>query len=459
MLDQILAPDLESLLEEKKEDDIRAFLRELHPADIADILMGLEPRAALDALKIIGQEGAAKVFRKLPEPFQVDIAEFLDAVDLTALARSLAPDDRVRLLKALPVERSEALLSLMDKKEGDDMRKMARFTEGTAGSLMTTEYLAMSRDATAGSCLGRIRLGGGAAGSILSVFALGDEGLLEGSASLAALIRANPDEKLSKIMDPKPLSIAALNDRKEVFSLFFRYDLLSLPVVDAEGALLGLITHDDMVGALERERTADMERFMAISGAHDNTPYLHTTIWQNFRNRIGWLIIFAFIGLLSGTILQSFGQTLASFLLLAFYMPMLANTGGISGSQSAAIIVRAIILKEILPKDVFRVFWKEMKTALLLGLTLGFLAFARVMLTSAAFQIPGAITIMDIGLAISIALAVQVIVSTILGAVLPIMAAYFGANPAHSGSPALMTIADITGFFIYFGVARLILRL
>jgi len=459
MLDQILAPDLNNLLKENKEDEIRAFLSELHSADIADILMGLEPRVALDALEIIGQEGASKIFRKLPETFQVDIAELLDSTDLAALVRSLDPDDGVRLIKAIPGERSEAVLSLMDKKESVDIRKMARYATGTAGSLMTTKYLAMSRDTTAGDCLERIRLEGRAARSIFSVFALGDEGILEGSVFLANLIQATPGQKLSDIMETKPLSIAALNDRKEAFYLFTHYDLVSLPVVDAEGVLIGLITHDDMVAALEQERTADMERFMAVSGVHDNTPYLHTTVWQNFRNRIGWLIIFAFIGLLSGAILQSFGQTLANLVILAFYVPMLAGTGGNSGSQSAAIIVRAIILKEILPKDAFRVLWKEMRIALLLGLALGFLVFVRVMLTSAAFQIPGSITIMDIGLAIGIALSLQVVVSTILGAVLPIMAASFGANPAHIGSPALMTIADITGFFIYFSVARLILRL
>ena len=459
MLDQILAPDLESLLKAKKPDEIRAFLTELHPADIADILMGLEPQAALEALGIMGREGASKVFRKLPETLQVDIAGLLDATDLAALIRSLDSDDGVRLIRALPGEGAEAALALMDKKESDAIRKMAGYAAGTAGSLMTREYLAMNQETTVEDCLERIRLEGKAARSILSVFALGDEGMLEGSASLASLIQATPGQRLSDIMERRPLSIAALNDSKEVFHLFSRYDLLSLPVVDAEGVLMGLIAHDDMVAALEVERTADMERFMAISGVHDNTPYLHTTIWRNFRNRVGWLIIFALIGLLSGALLQSFGQGLAYLVILAFYLPMLAGTGGNSGGQAAAIIVRAFTLKEILPKDAFRVLWKEMRIALLLGLALGLLAFARVMVTSAAFQVPGSITILDIGLAIGIALSLQVIVSTILGAALPILAAHFGMNPTHVGGPALMTIADITGFFIYFSVARCILRL
>lgn len=459
MLDQILAPDLESLLKAKKPDEIRAFLSELHPADIADILMGLEPQAALEALRIMGREGAAKVFRKLPETLQSDIAGLLDAADLAALIQSLDSDDRVRLLRVLPGESAEAALALMDKKESEAIGKMARYPAGTAGSLMAGEYLAMSQESTVEDCLERIRLEGKAARSILSVFALGDEGMLEGSASLPSLIQAAPGQRLSEIMEKRPLSVAALNDSKEVFRLFSRYDLLSLPVVDAEGVLMGLISHDDMVAALEMERTADFERFMAISGVHDNTPYLHTTVWRNFQNRVGWLIIFALIGLLSGAILQSFGQGLSSLAILAFYLPMLAGAGGNSGGQAAAVIVRALALKHILPKDAFKVVWKELRVALLLGLALGFLAFARVMVTSASFQVPGRITILDIGLAIGLALSLQVIVSTILGAGLPILAAYFGANPTHVGGPALMTIADITGFFIYFSMVRLILRL
>jgi len=257
-----------------------------------DTLMGLEPRVALDASRDHWPGRPLQNFRKLPETFQVDIAELLDSTDRAALVRSLDPDDGVRLIKAIPGDRSEAVLSLMDKKESVDIRKMARYATGTAGSLMTTKYLAMSRDTTAGDCLERIRLEGRAARSIFSVFALGDEGILEGSVFLANLIQATPGQKLSDIMETKPLSIAALNDSKEAFYLFTHYDLVSLPVVDAEGVLIGLITHDDMVAALEQERTADMERFMAVSGVHDNTPYLHTTVWQNFRNRIGWLIIF-----------------------------------------------------------------------------------------------------------------------------------------------------------------------
>ena len=459
MLDQFLAPDLKSLLDTKKEEDIRKFLDELHPADIADILIGLDPSAALDALAILGKPRAAEAFRKLPLAFQVDIAGLLDATDLAKLIGTLASDDGIRLLKALPKESFEAAFPIMDKKNRDDFAKLSRFAEATAGSLMTTDYVAMDQETTIGDCLERIRTKGGEAGTILSVFALNAEGMLKGAISLAELIQANPDKKLSEIMRAKPPCIAALNKKTEAFYKFSRYDLASLPVVDAEGQMIGLITHDDMISALEQERTADMERFMAISGDHDNTPYLHTSIWQNFRNRVGWLVVFALIGLLSGSIVQASNQALLTLVILAFYMPMLANSGGIVGSQSAAIVVRAIALKEILPKDVFRVLWRETRIALLLGLAMGLLSFGRVMLTSASFQIPGTITILDLGLAIGIALSIQIVVSTLLGAALPFLAALFGANPAHMGSPALMTLADITGFFIYFEVASIVLRL
>ncbi|HWR12130.1 MAG TPA: magnesium transporter [Rectinemataceae bacterium] len=461
MLDQLLAPDLKNLLEAGKNDNIHEFLDGMHPTTIAEILTGMDPEETLDVLRIIGEPGAADAFRELPAAYQIDVSDLLDTADMARLIVSMEPDDRVDLLKAIPREKFEALLPILAKRERDDIMKLSQFAESTAGSVMTSEYIALNQDLTVKDAIERIRLEGAKAHSIFTIFVMDAARILKGSVNLADLILANPDKRLSEIMDPRPQSINALNYREEAVYLFSRYDLVSLPVVDADDVMIGLITHDDIIDVLEQEQTEDMERFMAITGSHDNIPYLHTSIWSHFRNRIGWLVILALLGLISGAVVQSFEQTIANLMILAFYMPMLTSTGGNTGSQSAAVIVRSLALKEILPKDGFKVIWKELRVALLLGVVLGVLAFARVLLAAPASRmlVPGAITALDIGFAIGIALALQVVASTVIGAALPLGAAVLGADPALIASPALATIVDITGLLIYFTTARMILRI
>lgn len=459
MLDQLLAPDVKSLLEEEKFEDILEFFRESHPTEIAEILTGLKPEEALEILRHFDDQLFADVFRELPTAFQVDTSELLDQKDLAKLIMRLDPDDRVDLLKAIPVERFESVMPILAQRERENIKQLAQYAEGTAGSIMTTQYIALNQDLTVREALERIRLEGSEAKTVYTIFAIDKDRKLKGTVSLGELILAAPSKKLSEIMDTQVQSVYALNDREDAVYKFSRYDLVALPVVDSDEVLVGIITHDDVIDVIEQERTEDIERFMAITGKHENTAYLHTSIWSHFKHRVGWLIILAVMGLISGAVLQSFQDTLTSLMILAFYMPMLADTGGNTGSQSATVIVRALALKEITPGDAFKVLWKELRVALLLGLVLAVLAFARVLFTGSHVPMPGTINILDIGTAIAIALGIQVVSATIIGALLPLGAAALGADPALIASPALTTIVDITGLLIYFTTARMILHI
>ena len=427
--------------------------------EIAEILTGLDPEEALSVLSIVGKIRAAEIFKQLPATYQIDICELLDTIDMAELLRSLASDDRVDLLKALPEEKFKALMSLMAKDEGDGIKRLAQFAEGTAGSIMASEFIALDQAATVREALERFRLEGATARSTAMIFVVDGSLMLKGSIALADLILADPEKKLCSIMNPRPQSINALSGRLEAINKFSRYDLVALPVVDAEEAMIGLITHDDMVDAMEQEQAEEMERFIAITGSHEDIPYLHTSIWLHFRNRVGWLFVLAIAGLLAGAVIKSFKEALAALMILIFYMPMLAAAGGNSASQSAALVLRSLKLREIVPKDAFSVIWKEARVALLLGLALGLLTFGCVVVAGAKALIPGSITILDIGIAIGIALALQVTVSTILGAGLPFGAALLGIDPAFVASPLLAAVADVIGLLIYFTTARMILRL
>lgn len=459
MLDQLLAPDVKSLLEEGKFEDILDFFKESHPTEIAEVLTGLKPEEALEILRHFDDQTFADVFRELPTAFQVDTSELLDKKDLAKLIMRLDPDDRVDLLKAIPQERFESVMPILAQRERENIKQLAQYAEGTAGSIMTTQYIALNQDLTVREALERIRLEGSEAKTVYTIFAVDKDRKLKGTVSLGELILAAPSKKLSEIMDTQVQSVYALNDREDAVYKFSRYDLVALPVVDSDEVLVGIITHDDVIDVIEQERTEDIERFMAITGKHENTAYLHTSIWSHFKHRVGWLIILAVMGLISGAVLQSFQETLTSLMILAFYMPMLADTGGNTGSQSATVIVRALALKEIMPGDAFKVLWKELRVALLLGLVLAALAFIRVLFTGNHVPMPGTINILDVGTAIAIALGIQVVSATIIGALLPLGAAALGADPALIASPALTTIVDITGLLIYFTTARMILHI
>lgn len=459
MLDQLLAPDVKSLLEEGKFEDILDFFKESHPTEIAEVLTGLKPEEALEILRHFDDQTFADVFRELPTAFQVDTSELLDKKDLAKLIMRLDPDDRVDLLKAIPQERFESVMPILAQRERENIKQLAQYAEGTAGSIMTTQYIALNQDLTVREALERIRLEGSEAKTVYTIFAVDKDRKLKGTVSLGELILAAPSKKLSEIMDSQVQSVYALNDREDAVYKFSRYDLVALPVVDSDEVLVGIITHDDVIDVIEQERTEDIERFMAITGKHENTAYLHTSIWTHFKHRVGWLIILAVMGLISGAVLQSFQETLTSLMILAFYMPMLADTGGNTGSQSATVIVRALALKEIMPGDAFKVLWKELRVALLLGLVLAALAFIRVLFTGSTISLPGTVNILDVGTAIAIALGIQVVSATIIGALLPLGAAALGADPALIASPALTTIVDITGLLIYFTTARMILHI
>lgn len=457
MLEELIAPDLRAALEEGDIAGVADFLSDNHPADSAPLLEALSPEESLVLLNALDSQLRADLFCELSGSYQADLAELLDASSLALLASRLSPDDRVDLLKSLPSDQMDEVMTTLAAPEREDAQRLASYPEGTAGAMMTSEYIALPASLTVAGAMERIRREAPKKESVYNSYIVDSGKRLMGKATLRDLILAEPGALLSDIMDDQVASVRADEDREEAVYRLSHYDLLDLPVVDVRGVIVGIITHDDAMDAMEDEHTEDMERFMAISGSHGDASYLQTPAWSHFKHRVVWLVILAGFGLLSGAILQGFESTLMNLMILAFYMPMLAGTGGNTGSQSATMVVRALSLKEISPKDALRVLWKELRVSLLLGLVLGSMAFLRVFFLSHGAQIPPGISIASIGLAIALALCLQVISATVLGAALPLLAARFKADPALVASPALTTVVDITGLLIYFGTAKLVL--
>mgnify|MGYP002344202746 FL=1 len=458
-MNELLAPDIETLVKENKYADVVQFLSAHHPTEDAELIADLKPEEIRKLLKNLGPQAAADIFCELPDALQSDTAELMSQSELTTMLEKLPPDERADLAKSIPESQLDAVLPFLAKKERDEIKELASYPEGTAGSVMTTDYIAFPELLTVQQAINRIRLEGAQKAAVSLIFMLDTERKLCGYVTLEDLILAKPLATLESIKKPLVAEITAEADREEASYKITKYGLIVLPVVDDTGSLIGIITHDDAMDVVEEERTEDMERFMAITGKHQDTSYLQTPALTQFSRRVIWLIILAFMDFISGAVLQSYQNTLSTLMLLAFYMPMLTDMGGNTGSQSATVIVRAIALKEVGPHDIFRVIWKELRISLMLGVVLGLIAFLRVELTGGSSVIPAALSLTQIGIAIGLALAVQVVSATIIGAVLPLLSSAFKFDPALIASPALTTIVDITGLLIYFGIARAMLHI
>lgn len=449
---------------------VRAAQGDEHPAVTAERLCavfeadkdaadeaGQASRILRRVLASVPPERRAEIFVHLSLDAQIETALDMTRAEVTGLVAAMPHDDRVDLLKRIPDACRQAVMPALAQAEREDIRRLSSYPEGTAGAVMTSEYASLSPGMTAGEAIGKLRLEAPDKETIYYAYVLDEARRLVGFVSLKDLILARPDSLVTELMNREVISARAGDDQEEVVRKIARYDLLALPVVDDRGVLVGIVTHDDAIDVLHQEHTEDMEKFAAITGSHEGQAYLSTTALAHFRNRAFWVVLLAALGLVSGFIISSFESTLANLLILTLYMPMIAAAGGNVGSQSATVVIRALTLGHIRPRDALRVFLKEFQVAALLGGILAVLTFAKVSFLSHGTVLPEGVTLAKVGLVVGLALCAQVITATILGAALPILAVRLGRDPAVAASPSLTTLVDITGLLLYFGAARMIL--
>ncbi len=453
----ILMPELRELLQNNDVEILKEFCESSHPAEIADVISGLEPEEIWQILLMLQSDIRIEIFSYLPDDIQLDIARTLNRKELSMLFTDLPPDERVDLFKKLSPEIQNSLLPALAQAEREDIRRLASYPEGTAGSVMTSDYAILFPAQTAADAIERLRTEAPDKETIYYAYIVDEKRHLIGFTSLKDLILADPQKLVKDIMHKDVIFAYVDDDQEEAALKIQKYDLIALPVVNDKNELVGIITHDDALDIITQEHTEDMEKLMAITGSHETGVYLRTSSWKHFKNRAYWIIGLAALGLVSGMIIHSFESTLMHMMILALYMPMVADTGGNTGSQSATVVVRALALKEISPKDFLKVIFKEFKIAILLAAALGILSWLKVLFLSHGTTIPKGFSLSYIGFAIAVALSLQVITATLIGAVLPLIAAKLKLDPAVVASPALTTIVDITGLVIYFSMAKLIL--
>lgn len=424
-------------------------LRALHPSDIAEALEsdGRGPLEIIEALLQIGNCKAVEAFQQLGIESQKACLEASNARSMLQFIDGMGPDDRVDLLKTVTPEIFEAMLPLISQAERNDIKRLWDYAEGTAGSVMTTEYAFLAADITVRSALERLRLQAPNKETIYYIYITDASRRLLGMISLRDLIMSKPDANLKQIMETQVITVPHDMPVEKVSALISKYDFLALPVVDSEQRLLGIITVDDVLDIIETEDTEDFHRISAVVPFEEE--YFKRPLNRLFWNRFWWLAILLFTSLLSTMIMEMNAGALKQMVALAFFIPMVIGTCGNAGTQSATMVVRGLALGEIHQRDFVRVFWRELIMGLALGLALGLMAYFRVF-----FQDHNVL----LGCIVAVALFGTLLMANLAGALMPLILKRLKLDPALTAGPFIATIIDAVGITLYFQVALLVLR-
>lgn len=370
-LSTLLLPDVKEMLEAEDEPGLRELCEALHPATVADVLRTLPPDDTWLILSYASAQRQAEIFQYLPESYQHELIEVAPRERLAAIIEAMDPDDRVDLLKSLDEELREAILPLVARAEREDIRRLLQYPEDSVGAVMTTDYVALPEDMTVGAALEQIRLLAPDRETIY-VYVIDKHRHLVGVASLRQLILARPQATLSDIMTRDLIKVRVDENKEVAAHILARYDLLALPVVDADGRLVGIVTHDDVMDVLVEAATEDVHRLGGIEPLEES--YLESPMLTIAWKRGMWLAILFVAELGTRHILEWGEHVFQRLFLLYAFLPLIMSSGGNSGSQSATLITRALALGQLTPRDWWRVLWRESAMGLLLGLMLGGLA-------------------------------------------------------------------------------------
>ena len=440
---------LEALLKKRSFKALREALLELNEVDIAEFLGLLNGEEAVLAFRTLPKGVAADVFAELePETQQLIVAAATDA-ELAVIVEDLYVDDAVDMLEDMPANVVKRILKNATPEMRGLIPQFLTYPEHSAGSIMTAEFTDLRPTMTVEQAIEHIRRTGEDRETVYTCYVVGPRRRLLGVVTVRSLLLARDSQLVSDVMEDGVISVATGTDQEEAVRLLQRYGFLSLPVVDAEGRLVGIVTVDDAVDVMEQEATEDFEKMAAM--APSEKPYLKTGVFSLARHRIVWLLVLMISGMITGGILGRYEAAIAAMPLLVTFIPMLTDTGGNAGSQSSTLVIRGLAVNEITLRDFPRVLWKELRVSLLVGVVLSAVNFVRLILTYPGSEM--------VALTVALTMLCTVIVAKTIGGVLPLIAKACRMDPAIMASPLITTIVDAVSLVIYFAVAHRLLPL
>lgn len=447
-LARLIGPELEALLHEDPAA-VRELLAEIHPEDIADLVEALDDERAARLLLELPLQYAGQVFARLDGDRQGSLTTRMGIPHTARIALEMDGDDRADLLGELPEALGAELLrelERLDPKTAEELEQLRRWPDNSAGGLMTTEYCAVPAEGTIADALQRIRHHADTSDVLDTLYVIDAEQRLSGWLTLRDVVLRDPSVRLADVMRHGVISVPPELDQEEVARVIGKYDLSSLPVVSAEGRLLGLITPDDIIDVLREEADEDAQRMGAIEPLEDT--YFNVSFLTFIRKRAPWLLILFVGGFVTAMAMEAYDRVLAAVAPIAFFVPMLISAGGNSGSQSSTLVIRALTVGDVRLRDWWRVLLRELAVGLTLGAMLAAVGVARVLLGAPA---PG------LALLIGITVICIVVLGCVLGAMMPLILHRLGIDPATSSTPFIATLSDVLGVLIYLGLAQWLL--
>ena len=457
---EIVEKALLAMLEDKKYSTLRDILVTMNPSDIAGIFEDLEEKQIPLMFRLLPKELAAETFVEMESEAQELLIRGFSDNELREVLDELYVDDAADIVEEMPANVVKRILKNVDPEMRHSINQILRYPENSAGSLMTTEYVSLRPQMTVEEAILRIRRQGVDKETIYTCYVTAKDRRLIGVVTVKDLLLAEDDEMtIEEIMQQNMSDLIFVNtrtDQEEVAMMFSKYNFLALPVVDGEGRMVGIVTFDDAMDVMEEEATEDMELMSGMTPSEK--PYLRSSAFELFKNRIPWLMLMMVSATFTGLIMTAFEDALAAQIALSAFIPMLMGTGGNSGSQSSVTVIRGLSLGELEFADILTILWKEIRTALMCGLALAVVCFVKIWLVDHLMLGNENITMM-VDLVVCLALAVTVVLAKMVGCMLPLAAKAVKLDPAVMASPFISTIVDALSLLVYFMFAKMLLHI
>ena len=435
------------LLAQREFKAVRSILDVMNEVDIASLLSTLSDKELALAFRLIPKDKAAEVFSNMDTSMQTYLVTMFTEKELKELLDDLYMDDTVDMLEELPANLVKRILATVSASDRSMINQLLNYPEDSAGSIMTTEYVDLREEMTVGQAMAHIKKTGIHKETIYTCY-ITERRKLVGIVSAKDLMTTDDNVPIKDLMETEIISVYTHADQEQVAQLFTKYDLLALPVIDQDGRMVGIVTFDDAMDVMVDEATEDITKMAAINPSEKT--YFETSVLQHAKNRIPWLLILMFTSIITGTIITRYEKAFAAIPLLVSFIPMLMDTGGNCGSQSATLIIRGIALDEIRFTDLFKVMFKEFRISLIVG---AFLAVANGVRIFIQYHNPG------LAVVIACSLMGTVIMAKLVGCILPLLAKKVNLDPAIMASPLITTLVDTFSILIYFNIATVLFRL
>lgn len=439
--------DLASLLDENKFLELADLLNRTNPIDIEEFISKLSDEDAIIVFRLLRKDDAAEVFAELDHDQKQKLMSGITELEVDTIFKDLNFDDMIDTLEEMPASFVKRVLTKSDSDTRKLVNEFLNFPEDSAGSLMTTEYVELKEHFTVADALDLIKEIGTNRTTIYTCYVTGIGKKLLGFVSLRGLVTSERDVMVKDLMYEDIITVGTHDDQEDVARQFRRYGFTSLPVVDSERRMVGIITVDDIFDVMEEETTEDFQRMAATTP--DEGEYLNTSVWKLAKNRLPWLLFLMISGSFTSSILKSYEKLIQSVIALNIFVPMLTDTGGNAGSQASTLVIRGMATGEIEGKNWYQVLTKELGVGIISGLIMGVVATAKCVFFDKVS--------LEVGFIVGVTVVVIITLAKIVGAVLPMLARKLNFDPAIMASPLITTIVDSLGLLCYFKVAQAIM--